>query len=103
MGYAHYDRLTALDASFLEMETPAVHMHVGSVGIFQSGPLARAGGGVDFDRIRSIVEAGLRRAPRFRQKLARRPGVRASGLGRRPAASTSTYHVRHTALPTSRR
>ena len=26
-------------------------------------------------------------------------GVRAAGLGRRPAASTSSYHVRHTALP----
>lgn len=99
MGYAHYDRLTALDASFLEMETPAVHMHVGSVGIFQSGPLARAGGGVDFDRIRSIVEAGLRRAPRFRQKIVRVPLTEHPVWVDDPQFNL-TYHLRHTALPT---
>ena len=42
MAYTHYDRLTALDTSFLDMETPAVHLHVGSVGIFEPGPLARS-------------------------------------------------------------
>ena len=41
MAYTHYDRLTALDASFLALESSGVHMHVGSVGILDPGPLAR--------------------------------------------------------------
>jgi diacylglycerol O-acyltransferase / wax synthase len=99
MSYAYYDRLTALDASFLELETPAVHMHVGSVGIFESGPLARPDGGVDFDRIRTIVEAGLRRVPRFRQKIVRIPATDHPVWVDDPRFNLP-YHLRHTALPT---
>jgi WS/DGAT/MGAT family acyltransferase len=98
LSYAHYDRLTALDASFLELETPAVHMHVGSVGIFEAGPLARAGGGVDFERIRAIVEAGLRRAPRFRQKIVRVP-VSEHPVWVDDPRFNLPYHLRHSALP----
>ena len=29
MSYASYDRLTALDSTFLDLESPNVHMHVG--------------------------------------------------------------------------
>jgi WS/DGAT/MGAT family acyltransferase len=32
LAYTHYDRLTALDTTFLDLESPTVHMHVGSVG-----------------------------------------------------------------------
>jgi hypothetical protein len=39
--YTHYDRLTALDTTFLDLENEGVHMHVGSVGIFEPGPLSR--------------------------------------------------------------
>ncbi len=39
MPYSHYDRLSALDATFLDLESDSVHMHVGSVGIFELGPL----------------------------------------------------------------
>ena len=51
MPYTHYDRLSALDATFLELESPGVHMHVGSVGIFEPGPLATEDGGIDFDQV----------------------------------------------------
>jgi diacylglycerol O-acyltransferase / wax synthase len=98
MRYAHYDRLSALDASFLEMESPAVHMHVGSVGIFDAGPLGRPDGGVDFDRIRTIVEAGLRRAPRFRQKIVRVP-VTDHPVWVDDPHFNLLYHLRHSALP----
>ncbi len=97
MPYTHYDRLTALDSAFLDLESPSVHMHVASVGIFERGPLANDGG-VDFERILAVVEAGLRRAPRFRQKLARIP------ISGRPVWVDDehfnlAYHVRHTCLP----
>lgn len=98
MTYTHYDRLTALDASFLEMESRSVHMHVGSVSIFEPGPLGRPDGGVDFDRICTIVEAGLRRAPRFRQKLVYTPGTRHPVWVDDPGFNL-LYHLRHTALP----
>jgi WS/DGAT/MGAT family acyltransferase len=98
MAYTHYDRLTALDASFLDLETSSVHMHVGSVGIFDPGPLKDESGGLDFDRVLALTEAGLLRAPRFRQKLATTP------LSGHPVWVDDEhfnllYHVRHVALP----
>jgi WS/DGAT/MGAT family acyltransferase len=96
--YNHYDRLTALDASFLELESRTVHMHVGSVGIFESGPLANDVGGIDFDRITDLVEFDLRRAPRFRQRLERVP-VTGHPVWVDDDRFNLLYHVRHTSLP----
>ena len=98
MSYASYDRLTALDSTFLDIESPSVHMHVGSVGIFDPGPLAKHDGGIDFDQVLNVVESGLRRAPRFRQHLVRTP------LTQHPVWVDDEhfnvlYHVRFTALP----
>ncbi len=98
MSYPNYDRLTALDNSFLAIESPGVHMHVGSVGIFDAGPLARSDGGIDHDQLMEVVESGLRRAPRFRQKLMRTP------LTNHPVWVDDDhfnvlYHVRSTSLP----
>jgi WS/DGAT/MGAT family acyltransferase len=98
MAYSHYDRLSALDASFLDIETDSVHMHVGSVGVFEPGPLAREGGGIDFDQILTLSESGLRRAPRFRQKLARVP-VSDHPVWVDDEHFNLLYHVRHTSLP----
>jgi diacylglycerol O-acyltransferase / wax synthase len=63
-------RLTALDASFLEVESPTAHMHVGWAALFappESGPMP------SFDQLRNHVAARLARAPRYRQKLAEVP------------------------------
>ena len=98
MPYTHYDRLTALDTTFLDLETVDVHMHVGSVGIFEPGPLSTADGGIDFDAICDLAEAGLRRAPRFRQKLARVP-VSGHPVWVDDERFNLLYHVRHTSLP----
>jgi len=98
MAYTHYERLSALDDMFLEIEDHNVHMHVGSVGIFDGGPLLMADGGLDFDRVLRQAEASLRRTPRLRQKLRNVP------LFNRPvwvddATFNIQYHVRHTTLP----
>jgi WS/DGAT/MGAT family acyltransferase len=61
------ERLSALDASFLAVETPRTPMHVGWVATFDppaSGSTPR------FDELYEHVAGRLARAPRFRQRLA---------------------------------
>jgi WS/DGAT/MGAT family acyltransferase len=63
-------RLSALDASFLAMETPTAHMHVGWAAVLSApakGRLPR------FAELRDHIELRLGRAPRYRQKLASIP------------------------------
>ena len=63
-------RLTALDASFLEVETRTAHMHVGWAALFAPPENEAA---PSFDELRDHVAARLGRAPRYRQKLAEVP------------------------------
>jgi diacylglycerol O-acyltransferase len=68
-------RMSALDASFLAVETPTAHMHAGWVAEF-SAPAQ--GVPPSFAQVRSHIERRLGRAPRYRQRLAPVPlGVRA--------------------------
>jgi diacylglycerol O-acyltransferase len=63
-------RLSALDASFLAVETPTAHMHAGWVAVFSvpaREPLP------SFEQLRGHIERRLARAPRYRQKLASVP------------------------------
>jgi WS/DGAT/MGAT family acyltransferase len=63
-------RLTALDASFLEVESPSAHMHVGWAALF--APPAD-GAAPSFEELREHISARLGRAPRYRQKLGEVP------------------------------
>ena len=65
------ERLTGLDASFLYLEKPGVHMHVAGVSVF--GP-REDGTRLTYDDVEKVVEARLRLAPRLRQKLLAVPG-----------------------------
>jgi diacylglycerol O-acyltransferase len=68
-------RLSPLDASFLAVETPTAHMHVGWVATL-SAPAA--GALPRFSQLREHIALRLSRAPRYRQKLAPVPlGLRA--------------------------
>ena len=60
-------RLSALDASFLAVETPTAHMHVGWAATFAPPARGRLPG---FSQLRDHIELRLARAPRYRQKLA---------------------------------
>lgn len=63
-------RLSGLDASFLAVETPTAHMHVGWVAVFtttEEQPLP------SFSTLRDHIELRLAHAPRYRQKLASVP------------------------------
>src|ERR1700730_4165437 len=63
-------RLSALDASFLAVETPTAHMHVGWAAMFSAPADGRL---PQFSELRDHIEMRLGRAPRYRQKLARVP------------------------------
>jgi diacylglycerol O-acyltransferase / wax synthase len=68
-------RLSALDASFLEVESPNAHMHVGWAAVFDPPANTHA---PSFEQLRAHIGSRLPRAPRFRQVLRRVPlGVNA--------------------------
>ncbi len=98
MAYAHFERLSAMDLSFLSVEDGRAHMHIGSVSIYDAEPLRSEGGGIDIDRILAFLEAQLHKVPRFRQKLAWVPGF-AQPVWVDDACFNLQFHVRHTALP----
>ena len=93
-----YQRLSAMDASFLGIEDESCHMHVGAVLIFDAAPLRAPGGGIDIDRIRAAIHARLHLVPRFRQRLAHVPYERVP-IWVDDDRFRLAYHVRHTALP----
>jgi WS/DGAT/MGAT family acyltransferase len=69
-------RLSAFDASFLTVETPTAHMHVGFVATL-SAPDGCAP--PSFAELRDHIGSRMARAPRYRQKLAPVPlGVHAA-------------------------
>jgi WS/DGAT/MGAT family acyltransferase len=98
MSRTSYTRLSALDATFLDVETLNAHMHVGAVTIFDAAPLRDEHGALDMKRIENLIEHVFRKFPRYRQKLAWIP------LFQHPVWVDDErfnlhYHVRHTALP----
>jgi diacylglycerol O-acyltransferase / wax synthase len=98
MSYTYYERLSALDASFLALEDHTSHMHIGAAAIFESAPLQRPDGGIDIDRVRALMEAGLYRIPRYRQRLAWIP-VLGHPVWIDDTRFNLAYHLRHTHLP----
>ena len=70
MLHHNYERLSALDNSFLVLERANTPMHVGSAAVFDAAPLLGPGGGVDFERFARHVASRLHLIPRYRQKLA---------------------------------
>jgi diacylglycerol O-acyltransferase / wax synthase len=61
-----HTRLSALDTSFLTVETPTAHMHVGWAAVFDP---PEDGARPTFEELRDHIGARLGRAPRYRQRL----------------------------------
>ena len=95
---AYYERLTALDASFLGIEDENLHMHVGGVLLFDNAPVLTPEGGIDITRIRAAIASRLHLVPRFRQKIGYIPWEGAP-VWVDDERFRLAYHVRHTALP----
>jgi WS/DGAT/MGAT family acyltransferase len=92
-------RLTALDATFLELEQAdaSAHMHIGAVLVFGPTP---GGGSPSLDAMRERLSARLDALPRFRERLSHAN----VGVGRFPCweadeAFDLARHVRRAALP----
>jgi diacylglycerol O-acyltransferase / wax synthase len=96
---AGLDRMSALDAAFLALESPATPMHIGSLTYLDPGPLRDADGRVRLDALRSLVDRRLALAPRFRQRPLEAP----LGLGRPVWAGDPDFdvanHVNEIVLP----
>lgn len=90
------ERLSGLDASFLYLETPTLHMHVSMATILDPSTIP---GGYRFERFRDMVAERLVTAPVFRRRLVQVP----LGLGHpywiEDGAFDIDYHVRRRALP----
>jgi WS/DGAT/MGAT family acyltransferase len=84
-------RLSALDASFLQLETPAAHMHVAWKGVFEPPPGGRE---VTLAAVRALSESRLDQAPRFRQRLAFPPGGMAPPVWVDDEAFDLSDHIR---------
>ncbi len=95
-----YQRLSAQDSTFLEIEDPRTPMHVGGCFLFEAEPLRRddGGPGVDIDRVRDYIESRLHLIPRYRQRIERVP-IENHPVWVDDDRFNLQYHVRHTALP----
>lgn len=98
MAYSHFERLSALDGSFLGIEDGVSHMHIGSVAVFEKGPFETADDGIDIERIRRLMEAELHRVPRYRQRLVQTP-IFGQPVWVDDRHFNLAYHIRHTHLP----
>jgi len=91
------DRLNGLDASFLYLEKPHVHMHIGGLAIFDAD--TAPDGKVSFETVREALGRRVHEVPRFRQKAHFVP----LDIGRPVWADDPNfdlnYHLRRAALP----
>lgn len=93
------DLLTELDASFLYMESPHTPMHMGSIGIFEGGPLHDARGRLRLDEVRAHVQGRLHLVPKLR-KVVRLPLLgESSPVWVDDPDFDISYHVREAAVP----
>lgn len=88
----HFQRLTAMDASFVMLEKGPSHMHIGGVMIFEGPPPPYAA-------LLRHIEARLDLVPRYRQRLLLPRFEMGRPLWIDDTRFTLTYHVRHSALP----
>jgi diacylglycerol O-acyltransferase len=98
MLHRNYERLSALDNSFLVLERANTPMHVGSTALFDAAPLLGPGGGVDFERFARHVASRLHLIPRYRQKLADIP-LQNRAVWVDDKSFNLHYHLRHASLP----
>jgi diacylglycerol O-acyltransferase / wax synthase len=93
------DRLTPLDAAFLELEErdDSSHMHVGWAMVFDPLP---EGGTPPVERVRDLIESRLDLLPRFRRRLSSQRTGRLTWPAWEPHPGFDiATHVRHAALP----
>ncbi len=89
------ERLSSLDASFLYLERPAMHMHVAGVSVFAP----RDDGPLTFEDVQRVVQARLHLAVRLRQRVLRVPFSLARPLWVDDEGFDLDFHLRRAAIP----
>jgi len=92
MTQEHFDRLTAIDASFLAQEGPTSHMHIGALTLLEGPP-------PPFGDFLDIIRSRLHLVPRYRQRLSFPPIETGRPVWVDDPSFNLEYHVRQTALP----
>lgn len=90
------ERLSGLDASFLYLETPTLHMHVAMTLTFDPSTVP---GGYSFDRMKQKIAERLPCAPVFRRRLVEVPFRLSHPVWIDDPAFDLDYHVRLAAVP----
>lgn len=98
MQETFHERLSALDATFLDVEVKTAPMHVGAALLFDAKPLTLEHGGLDIDRLSRYTEAALDSIPRYRQRVEWVPGLR-HPVWVDDQRFNMHFHLRHTRLP----
>ncbi len=98
MPETFHERLSALDATFLDVENETAPMHVGAALLFDAKPLMLEHGGLDIERITRYTLAALDSIPRYRQRLDWVPGL-GHPVWIDDDRFNINYHLRHTRLP----
>ncbi|MBW2404215.1 MAG: wax ester/triacylglycerol synthase family O-acyltransferase [Deltaproteobacteria bacterium] len=93
-----YERLSALDATFLDVESKSAPMHVGAALIFDAKPLMLEHGGFDIERLSRYTEAALDSIPRYRQRVEWIPAF-GHPVWVDDERFDMRFHLRHTRLP----
>ncbi len=86
------ERLSALDATFLEVEDAVSHMHIGSIGIFEGPPPPQ-------ERLRAMLAGKLELVPRYRQVVRSIPYSAGRPVWVEDPSFELDYHLRRTAIP----
>jgi WS/DGAT/MGAT family acyltransferase len=94
-----YDRLGALDASFLHLERLETPMHVGALSVFEGDAFVDAAGRFRLGDVRDLVGSRLHLIPRFRKRIMQVPLDAGMPIWVDDDRFDIGYHVRLTALP----
>ena len=90
------ERLSGLDASFLYLEKPGVHMHIAGLSLF--GP-REDGSSLTYDDVERVVDGRLRLAPRLRRKLRSIPGNLSRPVWVDDDGFDLDFHLRRASVP----
>lgn len=86
------DRLSTLDAEFLNIEDGVAHMHIAGLSVFAGPQPSR-------EDIEALLAGKLHRIPRYRQRVRTVPLELGRPVWLDDPHFSLRYHVRHTALP----
>ena len=90
------ERMTGLDAGFLYMETPTLHMHTLKIAVIDP---ANVPGGYRFELLKEVLASRLHHLPPFRRRLVEVPFGLHHPVWIEDPDFDLDYHVRRVAVP----